>query len=264
MAAVLVTGSTGSLGSALVPVLIARGHTVRAMSRRPAAAPAGADRVVADLSTGDGLAEALCGVSVVVHAAKDLTDHRSGRSGDADYLRPFLSRASEAGVDHFLYTSIVGVDRNPYAFYQVKLACERLIARSGIPYSVIRASQFPQLVLSTLRRGLRGPLCLVPYGFSAQPVAVEDYAEHIADRIETGPSNTITEFAGPERLTAPEIARIWLQETGQRKVIVPVPIRGRVARAFRLQSNIADAGAPRGTRTWREYVAAQSSQHAGR
>ncbi|HVX44376.1 MAG TPA: NAD(P)H-binding protein [Mycobacteriales bacterium] len=259
MAEVLVTGATGSLGSVLVPALTGRGHTVRAMSRRP-----GEGRVVADLSTGEGLSEALAGVSVVVHAAKDLTNYRTGSSADADYLRPFLARAAEAGVEHFLYVSIVGVDRNPYPFYQVKLACERLIARSGLNYSVVRASQFPQLVLSTLQRGLRGPLCLVPLGFSAEPVAVEDVAVHIADRLEAGPSGAVTEFAGPERLTSSVVARIWLEESGERRIVVPVPVRGRVARAFRMQSNIADARAPRGTRTWREYVQDYVSQHAGK
>lgn len=267
MAEVLVTGATGSLGSALVPALAGRGHTVRAMSRQSRAGHphpgSGERRVVADLSTGDGLAEALAGASVVVHAAKDLTDYKTGSSADADYLRPLLALAADAGIKHFLYVSIVGVDRNPYPFYQVKLACERLIARSGLDYSVVRASQFPQLVMSTLRRGMRGPLCLVPLGFSAEPVAVEDVAAHITDRVEAGPSNAVTEFAGPERLTSSAAARIWIEESGERKLVVPVPIRGRVARAFRLQSNIADADAPRGTRTWREFVRGYVSQHAG-
>lgn len=255
MAQVLVTGATGSLGSALVPALHERGHTVRPMSRRRVPGHA-----VADLSTGDGLDAALDGCSVVVHAARDLSDYKSGTSADADYLGRFLQRARRAGVEHFLYPSIVGVDRNPYAFYRVKLACEQLIARSGVPYSIVRAAQFPQLVLSTLLKGVRGPLCLVPFGFSAEPVAVQDVAEHLAGCIEAGPSGKVTEFAGPQRLTAPQIARIWLQVTGRRGIVVPVPIRGPVARAFRMQSNIADPGAPRGTRTWREYV----SQHAGR
>lgn len=257
---VLVTGATGALGSQVVPALIRRGHPVRAMSRRPGPpGGSGAEWTVADLATGTGLPEALAGVSTVVHAAKDFSGLSTARSADAEYLSRLLPAAAAAGVGHVLYVSIVGVDRNPYPFYRVKVECERLLAGSGVPYSVVRASQFPQLVAGVLRRGLRGPLLFVPAGFAAEPVATEDLAEHLADLVGSGPSGTITEFAGPQRLRARDLAADWLRATGRRALVVPVWLRGPVARAFRMKSNIAGPGAPRGTTTWREYL----SQHAG-
>lgn len=247
MSDVLVTGATGTLGRDLVPLLRDRGWGARVMSRRP-----GAGRVVADLTTGVGLPAAVEGVSAVVHAATDyLGDHEAV---DVGGTRLLAEACAAAGVRHLLYVSIVGIDRNPLPYYAAKLAAERVVARCGVPYSIERVSQFHDLVEEVLRRVNYGPVSLVPAGWSAQPVAVRDVAAHIGDRLVAGPSGAVTEFTGPERLGARALARARMRAGRRLGVVLPLPVPGRVARAFRMQSNIASPGAPRGDTTWSDWL----------
>lgn len=244
---VLVTGATGELGRALVERLRAAGHGVRVMSRRP-----GPDRVVADLSTGSGINAAARGCDVVVHAASDpLGDPQTV---DVDGTGRLVRACREEGVGHLIYVSIIGVDRNPFAYFRAKLAAERIVARSQVPYSIVRASQFPTLCMALLERMTHGPICLAPSGFTVEPVAAEDLAARLVERIEDGPSSATEEFAGPERIGSRRLASTWLRARGKRALVLPVPMPGAVARAFRAKSNIASPDARRGTTTWAEWL----------
>lgn len=245
---VLVTGATGGLGRVVVEQLREAGHTVREMSRRP-----GPDRLVADLSTGSGVTAAMPGCDVVIHAASDpLGDPQTV---DVDGTGRLVRVCREEGVGHLIYVSIVGVDRNPFGYFQAKLAAERIVARSQVPYSIVRASEFPTLCVALLERMTHGPICLAPTGFSAEPVAVEDVAARLVERVEDGPSAAIEEYAGPERFSARRLASTWLRARGKRAIVVPVPVPGAVARAFRAKSNIASPDARRGTATWTDWLA---------
>src|SRR2546429_5743133 len=119
---ILVTGGTGALGRVLVALLREGGHEVRVLSRRTGA----------DLLTGAGLAEALDGTDVIVHCATD------GRH-DVDATRNLIAAASG---QHLVYVSIVGIDRIPFPYYRLKLACERLVEECGLPWTTLRATQF--------------------------------------------------------------------------------------------------------------------------
>lgn len=247
MSVVLVTGGTGQLGRQVVHGLREAGHTARVMSRR-----GGPDRVVADLVTGSGLAAALKGVDVVVHAASDPT--ADPRSVDVDGTGRLLRACREEGIAHFLYVSIVGVDRNPFPYYRAKLDAEQIVTRAGLPFSIVRATQFPTLITMMLGKMRRGPICLVPWGFAAEPVAVEDVAAFLLERVEAGPSRQIDDFAGPERLTAARLARQWLRARGRHALVVPVWLPGAAARAFRRDSNIAGSEARRGAMKFAEWL----------
>src|SRR5689334_10174396 len=113
---ILVTGGTGTLGRAVVPVLIGAGHEVRVMTHRPAAAaPVGGGAIAAaDLSTGHGLAEAVRGVDAVVHLASAPYQGRRTVEVDVEGTRRLLAAARASGVRHLLDVSIVGVDRVPW------------------------------------------------------------------------------------------------------------------------------------------------------
>ncbi len=114
MSTVLITGGTGTLGSKLTPILAARGHEVRVLSRRP-----GRGTHVGDLTTGDGLAAAAAGADLVVHAASDT---RPARLGQADQQQTSTLLADILDCRHLLYISIVGIDAIPFRYYQAKLA----------------------------------------------------------------------------------------------------------------------------------------------
>ncbi|HEY0126232.1 MAG TPA: NAD(P)H-binding protein, partial [Blastococcus sp.] len=134
MTTVLVTGSTGALGIPTVDRLRAVGHDVRALSRR-----SGPGLVCGDLLTGEGVAAAVTGASVVVHLATGL------RRKDVVIARTLLDAARAARVDHLVLMSIVGIEHIPLGYYRDKVEIERLVAESGVPHTILRATQFHAL-----------------------------------------------------------------------------------------------------------------------
>ncbi len=143
MQQILVTGGAGKLGRLVVKQLSAAGYCVRGMSRRasPGEDWPGAEWKQADLVTGEGLAEAVQGMDVVVHLAG-----KGNWKVDFEGTRRLLEAAQEAGVSHLVFISIVGIEKVPYALSKAKLASEDLIEHSGIPWSILRATQFHYLI----------------------------------------------------------------------------------------------------------------------
>src|SRR5512142_412598 len=121
MATLLVTGGTGVLGSVAVPALQEAGHAVRVLSRSPEDG-----RVVGDLATGAGLAEAVTGAEVIVHAAS--SPRADVREVDVEGTRRLVAVARDAGAQHLLYVSIPGVDRIAVPYYRAKAAAEQIVA----------------------------------------------------------------------------------------------------------------------------------------
>lgn len=246
MARVLVTGGTGRLGSLLVPRLRERGHDVSVLSRH-----AGAGRVVGDLATGRGVAEAVAGVQIVLHAATS----PKMKSVDIAGTERLTAAAREAGVEHFVYVSIVGVDRNPFRYYAGKLAAERNVAAAGLPYTLARGTQFHQLVAAMVRRMRLGPLLAAPRGWRLQPNDPAEFAEHLAARVDAGPSGGVTEFGGPAEATIAEFAAQWHEIHGHPGPVREFPVPGRASAALRAGAQVAGPDAARGAVTFRDWAA---------
>lgn len=246
-ASVLVTGGTGELGSATVTALRSAGFEARVLSRRP-----GVDRVLGDLATGSGLAPAARGCRAVIHAASDPTG--DVRATDVDGTARLVRACRDEGVEHLVYVSIVGVDRNPLGYYRAKADAERVVARSHLPYSIVRGAQFGSLIAMLLRRATLGPVTFVPSGTAAEPLAPADFADFLVRRLADGPSGGVQELVGPERLSARAMARIWLRSAHRHGLVVPVHVPGKVVRAFRASSNIASSDALRGTTTFADWL----------
>ena len=239
MATVLVTGATGRLGSKAVHVLAEAGHEPRPFSRRAGG----------DLLTGEGLAEALDGASRVLHVASD--SHTRNGSGDVAATARLLGAARD--VEHLLYVSIVGVDRIPYRYYRNKLDCERLVAASGVPFTILRATQFHELGEGVLREKERRRLSLIyPFDFRVQLVAAREVAERAVELLAGPPRAGIVEFGGPQILSVRQAVDAWREIRGPLRVL-PLPYPGKVAAAFRTGLNTT--GRAEGRQTWREFVA---------
>jgi uncharacterized protein YbjT (DUF2867 family) len=234
MAKVLITGGTGVYGTALVPRLLQAGHGVRIMSRRPPAGPvpAGADWAVAQIETGSGLDRALAGVEVVVHAAS--SPFKRTWAVDVDGTQRLLEAARAAGIAHLVYISIVGIERVPFAYYRAKLAGEDRVQAGGVPWTLLRATQFHNLLDTFLRLwSIRWPAYWVPCDLQYQPVDVGEVAAVTLQVLAAGPSGRWPDVGGPEVLRTGHIARTWLQARGIRRPVWHLPLPGAMAAAFR-------------------------------
>ncbi|MET8834426.1 NAD(P)H-binding protein [Micromonospora sp. NPDC004540] len=248
---VLVTGATGRLGRVALPRLCDEGHVVRAVSRR-ARSDAGVEWVAADLATGEGLAAAVDGVEAVLHLAT--SPNRRTHEIDVLGTRRLVLAAGHAGVGHLVYVSIVGVDRVPLGYYRHKLAAEQVVAAGPVPWSVLRATQFPEFLEELLRAASRFGPVLGDRAVLAQPVDPEEVAGRLAAMLAAGPSGRIEEFGGPEVLRYDEAVRAWRQVRRSRRPLLPVRIPGRLGRELRA-GGLTTTATPTGARTWADHLA---------
>ena len=262
MVRVMVTGGTGVLGRAVVPVLLADGHEVTVLTRQPAAqVPGDARRMVGDLATEDGLDAAISRAEVVVHLASQPVHPARVDVGGTRALIEAIRHGD--GDPHLVYVSIVGVEQIPWPYYQRKRQAEVLVAGSGLPFTVQRATQFHDLVLMAMASAARAPVLVVPSGTSCQPVDVADVAERLAQIVRSGPVNGFSaDLGGPQVLDAADLARQVLAALGRRRPVLPVRIPGRVGAGFRAGHHLA-AATPRGARTWDGYLEDRCSAEPG-
>jgi uncharacterized protein YbjT (DUF2867 family) len=224
---ILVAGGTGSLGRRVVDRLRGPGYEVRTLSR----SARGAGVVRGDLQTGEGLAQALEGVDVLIHCA---SSPRKPRQTDVEGMGRLLEAAGRAGVSHIVFVSIVGVDRNPYPpYYRAKLEAERIVERSPVPWTILRATQFHEFVLKQIRLLERLPVMMAPRGFLLQPMDIGEVADRLVELSLSGPAGRVPDIGGPEVRTLPDLACSYLKATGRRRRIVEVPVPGKAARALR-------------------------------
>jgi uncharacterized protein YbjT (DUF2867 family) len=242
---VVVTGGTGVLGREVVAELARRGHEVRVLARRSPEHPV-------DLTTGDGLGAALEGVDVVVDASNAGPGRKAAEALLIGGTRRLLVAEQAAGVAHHVGVSIVGIDRVPSGYYRVKLDQEAVVKASPVPWTLVRATQFHSLldqVFGAMARFGVLPDAAVPM----QPVDPHEVAVVLADTAEAEASGATTQFGGPERRTAAELARTWRLETGRRALLVPVPPAGAAGRALRAGA-LTNPGAWTGRTTFADWL----------
>jgi uncharacterized protein YbjT (DUF2867 family) len=251
---ILVTGGSGTLGRHVVERLLAGGHQVRVLSRRPgpAGTPATVEWVTGELRSGSGLAAAVHGMGVIVHCATDPLHPRVDRDG----TRNLLQAARAAGAPHLVYISIVGIDRVPYRYYQAKLQAERLVQTSGLGWTILRATQFHQLVLLVARGLSRLPVVPVPAATSFQPIDAAEVAERLATLAVGPPSGRVPDVGGPEIRPATDLLRAYLQAAGRHRPILPVRLHGKVVAGYRRGGHLAPDRRV-GRRTWEQFLAEQ-------
>ncbi|MEV6652277.1 NAD(P)H-binding protein [Streptomyces sp. NPDC051219] len=220
MTTILVTGGTGTLGSLVTARLRAAGHEVRVLSRH-------AQPYAVDLRQGTGLDAALAGADAVVHCA---TTPRGGDDTAAGHL---IEAAKRAGVPHLVYISIVGVDRLPLGYYKVKRKVEGMIEDSGLGWTVLRTTQFHDLVLTILQTSAKLPVMLLPAGVRVQPIDTAEVADRLAELVAGPPAGRVPDMGGPEVRTLPELAGAFLHATGRRRPVVPVRLAGMAYAGFR-------------------------------
>jgi uncharacterized protein YbjT (DUF2867 family) len=247
MATVLVTGGTGVLGRATVPLLLDAGHEVRVLSRRSAPPlPEGVTAYAGDVRTGAGVDRAVDGCDVVVHAASN--PRRKVKETEVEGARHVARAARDTGA-HLVYVSIVGVDRHRYFYYRAKYAAEHVVAESGAPWSVLRATQFHDLMDMFLGSGwfFRTP------NLRFQPVAVTDVARRLVQVALGEPQGLAPDFGGPEILTVEELAAARQESGARRTRLIRLPAAGFL-RDFDAGRHLAPEHRE-GAVTWRQWLA---------
>ncbi|MFF8599802.1 SDR family oxidoreductase [Streptomyces sp. NPDC015232] len=239
---ILVTGGTGTLGRLVTERLRAAGHEVRVLSR-------GSRPHAVDLRKGGpGLDAALAGVATVVHCAS------SPRGGDEGAARNLVAAAARAGVTHLVYISIVGVDRVPLPYYRAKHAVERIVERSGIGWTVLRTTQFHDLVHQVLATLAKSPVMPVPSGFADQPIEVAEVADRLAALAVGAPAGRVPDMGGPEVRDFADLARAYFAATGRRRPLLPVRLPGKTYRGFAAGGHLAPERAV-GKGTFEDFLA---------
>jgi uncharacterized protein YbjT (DUF2867 family) len=204
---------------------------VRILSRNPAAAQVqrGISHHPADLRNGEGLAEGLTDVEVVVDASNA---PREARQVLVEGTRRLLDAEIRAGVGHHVGISIVGCDRVPTAYYRAKVAQEKAITTGEAPWSLLRATQFHQLLAGAFATAAR--FRVSPTGAARlQPIDPDVVAKRVAEAVHAGPRDRLADVAGPKMLSLTELAGSWQRQHDRRLLPVRLPMLGRLGRSLR-------------------------------
>jgi uncharacterized protein YbjT (DUF2867 family) len=210
---IVVIGGTGLIGSKTVAILRQRGHEVVAASPQ-----SGVNTI-----TGEGLEEVLAGAQVVIDLAnspsfedKAVLDFFETSEGN------LLPAELSAGVGHHVALSIVAIDRTDNGYFRAKVAQEKLIEASGVPYTIVRSTQFMEFLRGIADSSMDGgKVRLPPVLF--QPIAADDVAANVAAAALAAPRNAVVEIAGPERAPFNEIVARYLKAVGDPREVVRDP-----------------------------------------
>jgi uncharacterized protein YbjT (DUF2867 family) len=211
---IIVIGGTGLIGSKTVAILRQGGHEVVAASPK-----SGINSI-----TGEGLKEAMAGATVVIDLANSPSfEDKAVLEFFETSGRNLLAAEAAAGVRHHVALSIVGTDRTPdNGYFRAKVAQEKLIEASGIPYTIIRATQFLEFLGTIAATSADGNMIRLSPGLF-QPIAADDVAAIVADVALAAPRSGIVEIAGPERAPFNEIIARYLKAVGDPREVVSDP-----------------------------------------
>ena len=211
---ILVIGGTGLIGSKSVAILRQGGHEVVAASPN-----SGVNTI-----TGEGLKEAVAGAQVVIDLANSPSfENKAVLEFFQTSGRNLLAAEAAAGVRHHVALSIVGTDRSPdIGYFRAKVAQEDLIKASGIPYTIVRSTQFLEFLRGIADSSADGNIVRLSPGL-LQPIASDDVAAFVAEAALAAPRNGIVEIAGPQRAPFNEIVARYLKAVGDPREVVSDP-----------------------------------------
>lgn len=245
---VLVTGATGSLGHHVVPEATEAGHHVRALSRRERVGYTGVHWHQADLLKADGLDGALDGVDVVIHCATQPTGSKDVRAA-----RNLIEAARRKSVGHVIYISIVGIEDIPLPYYKTKLRVEQALESSGVGHTILRATQFHELIEKTFSVQRFSPLLWALRDVRFQPIDTRDVATRLVSLIDTEPAGRVPDIGGPSIHSHPELGRMYLSAHNSVRRVARFTIPGRIVAGYRSGANLTPENAIAGT-SFQDYL----------
>lgn len=249
---VAVAGGTGAVGRHVVAALAARGDEPVVLARSTGV----------DLATGHGLDAALDGCAAVVDVA---TLHTVRAATAVAWFEratgTLVAAARRAGVGHLVLLSIVGVDDVDLGYYVGKRAQERVVRTGGVPWTVVRATQFHEFP-GQLLAAQRGPVAFVPSMLSST-VAASEVGEHLAGLAGAAAQGSATAVRGPQTHRMPDLARRLVAATGGRRLVVPLRAPGATGRRLRAGALVPGEPCVRGVQTFEEHLGTLRAARAG-
>ena len=172
--------------------------------------------------------------------------------------RPTVELLRAAGVSHLVFSSIVGVDVVPYSYYRAKLDSERVIEASGIPFSILRATQFHEFIQLFLTLQAKLPVIL-GLNVPDQPIAAREVAARLAELVAAGPSGRVADIGGPRQLQLREAIDTWQAAAGTRKPVWTLHLPLKFLRAMRTGKHMT-ALPGYGRQTFAEFAATEAKK----
>jgi uncharacterized protein YbjT (DUF2867 family) len=259
---ILVTGGTGRLGRHVVRRLRESGHDVRIFAREAGKQENGVSFITGDLLSGTGIDAAVDGVATIIHCA-------GTNQGDEILTRNLVHAAARAGQPHLVYISVVGAERIPvsgrmdrmmFGYFDMKRKAEQIVARSGLPWTTLRASQFYDLIFIVIEKMAKMPIVPVPSGVKFQPVDADEVAARLVELALGQPAGLVPDMAGPRVYSLADLVRGYMERIHRRRLLLPLWLPGKAARALRAGANLVPGHAV-GSRTWEEFLAGRLSKH---
>lgn len=242
---IAVAGGTGVVGRHTVEAVRAAGHDAVVLSRSHGV----------DLVTGAGLDAALTDVDAVI----DVASIETLRAAEAiEFFTAatgnLVSAAADAGVAHIVLLSIVGIDRIPYDYYAGKVAQEKVIEASRVPWTIQRATQFHEFAAQMFARAKVGPLHVAPNA-RTQPIAAREVGERLADLAVGAPQGRVPDLAGPREERLADMIRAYARGQGYRGWIPALNVPGPQMAGMRAGDALPGPDAVLGRQTFDEWLA---------
>lgn len=206
----------------------------------------------ADLNTGEGMEDLPGPFDTIIHLASNAADKNS--KSDPELTKELLKFSSRSGISHFIYMSIVGIDKIPYHYYRQKLSSENLVSSANLPFTILRATQFHQLLDYFLDKLIKYPVALLPKKFKFQPIDPHRIAVKLFELcLKHEPLNGIINIGGQEVLYLGQMYKEWLMYKNRKAIVLNLPLPGKTAKAFKKGYNTCKEKDMQSV-TWRDFL----------
>jgi uncharacterized protein YbjT (DUF2867 family) len=212
-----------------------------------------------NLDSGEGLDDATANVDVIAHLASGSGDggfptYKTAKRTDVEGTQRLIDAAKRTGTPHLVHISIVGVDKVPMGYYRGKREAEGVVEASGLPFTILRTTQWHTLALEFCKRFERLPVVVLPKGLRMQLLDTGEVADRMSSLIDRPPPGRVADMGGPDVLAMTDVIRSYLRAKGKRRPVVALPLPGKVVRGFTEGHNLTPEHAD-GRITWNEFLA---------
>lgn len=252
MEKVLVTGGSGTLGREVVDKLLSQQYETSILtSKENTVMPRGCRIYIGDLEKNTGLKEALENIDIIIHCA---SNPQNSLKVDIEGTKNLINATNRNRISRIIYISIVGVVKSDYPYYKTKVAVENMIKECGIPFTILRTTQFHNLILNIIN-GLEriNGIINVPEGMKFQSIDVGEVAGYLVEMISEDDCGLLQERGGPEILGIEEMVKSYLEVSGLKNTFKLCEIKNERNDMFSSGINLCPSN-NFGKITWRQFL----------